>query len=90
MVDRGASRTDITTIFVPGNEIAEEIGNRRLLNMVMLGALLSSLPELSIKEIETALSAHLPERHKKLLPQNRTALQRGYDFALQELEKQKA
>ena len=89
MVDRGASRTDITTVFVPGNEMAEEIGNRRLLNMVMLGALLTRLPELSIQDIETALAAHLPERHKKLLPQNRTALQRGYDFALQELEKQK-
>lgn len=89
MVDRGASRADITTIFVPGNEMAEEIGDRRLLNMVMLGALLTRLPELSIKEIEVALNAHLPERHKKLLPQNRTALQRGYDYALEQLQKQK-
>jgi 2-oxoglutarate ferredoxin oxidoreductase subunit gamma len=88
MVDRGASRADITTIFVPGNEMAEEIGDRRLLNMVMLGALLTRLPELSIKEIEAALNAHLPERHKKLLPQNRTALQRGYDYALEQLQKQ--
>jgi 2-oxoglutarate ferredoxin oxidoreductase subunit gamma len=90
MVDRGAERGDITTLFIPGNEIAEEVGNRRLLNMVMLGALLTCLSELGIKDIETALSAHLPERHKKLLPQNRTALQRGYNYALKELEKQKS
>jgi 2-oxoglutarate ferredoxin oxidoreductase subunit gamma len=87
MVDRGSSRIDIATVFVPGNEIAEEIGDRRLLNMVMVGALLTRLPELCLKDIETALNAHLPERHKKLLPQNRQALQRGYDFALKELEK---
>jgi 2-oxoglutarate ferredoxin oxidoreductase subunit gamma len=87
MVDRGASRQDIATVFVPGNELGEEIGDRRLLNMVMVGALLTRLPELTLKDIETALSAHLPERHKKLLPQNRLALQRGYDFALHELEK---
>jgi 2-oxoglutarate ferredoxin oxidoreductase subunit gamma len=87
MVDRGSSRTDIATVFVPGNEIAEETGDRRLLNMVMVGALLTRLPELCLKDIETALNAHLPERHKKLLPQNRQALQRGYDFALKELEK---
>jgi len=90
MVDRGSSRSDITTIFVPGNELAEEIGDRRLLNMVMVGALLTRLPELSIQDIETALSAHLPERHKKLLPKNRLALLRGYDFAQKELEKQPA
>lgn len=88
MVDRGASRDDITTVFVPGNELAEEIGDRRLLNMVMVGALLTRLPELSIQDIETALNAHLPERHKKLLPQNRTALQRGYEYTQKELEKQ--
>jgi 2-oxoglutarate ferredoxin oxidoreductase subunit gamma len=88
MVDRGASRDDITTVFVPGNELAEEIGDRRLLNMVMVGALLTRLPELSIQDIETALNAHLPERHKNLLPQNRTALQRGYEYTQKELEKQ--
>lgn len=87
MVDRGASRTDITTLFIPGNEIAEQIGNRRLLNMVMVGALLTCLPDLSLADIESALSAHLPERHKKLLPMNHNALLRGYEFAQVELKK---
>jgi len=87
MVDRGASRTDITTIFVPGNELAEEIGDRRLLNMVMVGALLTCLPELRIEDIDSALNAHLPERHKKLLPKNHTALLRGYEYARAQLAK---
>ena len=38
MVDRDAKRDDITTIFIPCNEMAEEIGDRRLLNMVAVGA----------------------------------------------------
>ena len=41
MVDRGAKRNDITTIFVHANEIAEEIGDRKLTNMVAVGALLA-------------------------------------------------
>jgi 2-oxoglutarate ferredoxin oxidoreductase subunit gamma len=90
MVDRGASRDDITTIFVPGNEMAEEIGDRRLLNMVMVGALLACLPEMDISDITAALYAHLPERHKKLLPKNETALQKGYQFAQDQLKKQKS
>ncbi len=81
MVDRGPKRTDIKVIFVPCNDIAEEIGDKRLLNMVAIGALMTALPELSLKDVEKALEAHLPERHKKLLPKNYQALQRGYEAA---------
>ncbi len=81
MVDRGPKRTDIKVIFVPCNDIAEEIGDKRLLNMVAIGALMTALPELSLKDVEKALEAHLPERHKKLLPKNYQALQRGYEVA---------
>ncbi len=81
MVDREAKREDIHVIFVPCNEIAEEIGDKRLLNMVAVGALLSALPELSLKDIEKALEAHLPARHKHLLPKNYEALKRGLEAA---------
>jgi 2-oxoglutarate ferredoxin oxidoreductase subunit gamma len=81
MVDRGAKRADITTIFVNANEIAEEIGDRKLTNMVTVGALLALLPEISLAALEAALKAHLPERHHKLLPSNYAALQRGFDIA---------
>ena len=74
MVDRGAKRTDINVIFVPCNEIAEEIGDKKLMNMVAVGALLTALPELTLKDIEKALEGHLPARHKHLLPKNYEAL----------------
>lgn len=79
MVDRGAKRDDIHVIFVPCNEIAEEIGDKKLLNMVAVGALLTTLPELTLKDIEKALENHLPERHKHLLPKNYEALRRGFE-----------
>src|SRR6202142_1483765 len=43
MVDRGAKRNDIHVILVPCNQIAEEIGDKKLINMVAVGALLSAL-----------------------------------------------
>lgn len=79
MVDRGAKREDINVIFVPCNEIAEELGDKKLLNMVAVGALLTALPEISIKDIEKALEGHLPARHKHLLPKNYDALKRGFE-----------
>jgi 2-oxoglutarate ferredoxin oxidoreductase subunit gamma len=81
MVDRGAKRADIKVISVPCNEIAEEIGDKKLLNMVAIGALLSALPEISMHDVEKALSAHMPARHRDLLPKNLMALKRGYEAA---------
>jgi len=79
MVDRGAKRTDINVILVPCNEIAEELGDKKLMNMVAIGALLTALPEVTIKDIEKALEGHLPARHKHLLPKNYEALRRGFE-----------
>jgi 2-oxoglutarate ferredoxin oxidoreductase subunit gamma len=81
MVDRGAKRDDIRVIFVPCNEIAEQIGDKKLMNMVAVGALLTALPELTLKDIEKALESHLPARHKHLLPKNSEALKRGFEAA---------
>ncbi len=77
MVDREAKRSDIKVIMVPGNEIAEKAGDKRMTNMVLLGALIANLPVLPIEAIEKALEKHLPERHKKLLPQNYKCLREG-------------
>ncbi|MCX7976917.1 MAG: 2-oxoacid:acceptor oxidoreductase family protein, partial [Bellilinea sp.] len=62
---------------LPANDIAEQLGDRRMANMVMLGAFLANLSVLSIEAIEKALQEHLPERHHKLLPKNYQALREG-------------
>jgi 2-oxoglutarate ferredoxin oxidoreductase subunit gamma len=89
LVNRNPGRNDITWVMIPAQEIAETIGPRRLLNMVMLGALLEKLPILSMHELKAALTAHLPERHKKLLPSNIKALDKGAAFARGELTVEK-
>ncbi|MBU4225129.1 MAG: 2-oxoacid:acceptor oxidoreductase family protein [Chloroflexi bacterium] len=87
MVDRAAQRDDITTILIPANDIAEEIGNKRLANMVAVGALLGCLDILTVKDLEVALKAHMPGRHKHLLPKNFEALRKGAEFAQKALTK---
>ena len=87
MVDRPATRTDITVVSIPCNKIAEEIGSPRLANMVAIGALLAGLKVLSMADLETALNNHMPGRHKHLLPQNVEALKRGAEYAGQVIQK---
>jgi 2-oxoglutarate ferredoxin oxidoreductase subunit gamma len=77
IVDRAVERADIHVVMLPGNEIAEKIGDKRMTNMVMLGGLLGALPVLPLEVVEHALEGHTPERHKKLLPYNIEALREG-------------
>lgn len=77
MVDREVTRKDIKVIMVKANDIAEELGDKRMTNMVLLGALIANLPVLPVKAIEKALAGHLPERHHRLLPKNYEALKKG-------------
>jgi 2-oxoglutarate ferredoxin oxidoreductase subunit gamma len=89
MVDREVKREDITSVAIPCNDIAEELGDRRLANMVATGALLAFLPVLTLKDIEATLIAHMPGRHKNLLPLNFEALKRGAEYAREHAKKAK-
>ncbi len=80
MVDREVKRTDIQVIVVPANKIAEDLGEKRMTNMVLLGALLANMDILPISSIEKALQEHLPERHQKLLGLNKHALKEGSTY----------
>jgi len=86
MVDRKAERHDITVIYVPANELAEACGNRRLLNMVMTGALLAAFDVLSLEDVKAALKMHLPSKHQRLIPNNFDAMDKGYAHAKVQLE----
>lgn len=81
LINREFLREDIIKVQIPANEIAEGIGDKRLTNMVLLGALLEKLPILQITEIEKALKNHLPDRHQHLLGKNVQALQAGVKAA---------
>ena len=83
LVNRLPKRQDIRFVSIPASEIAEELGERRLTNMVLLGGLLANLPVISLEAIDRALQAHLPVRHHRLLPLNMKALRRGAEFVVQ-------
>jgi 2-oxoglutarate ferredoxin oxidoreductase subunit gamma len=77
LVDREAKRKDIDVVKVPANEIAEEMGEKRLANMILLGALLEQLPILPAKQVADSLGRHIPEHRRSLLEANLKAMKRG-------------
>ena len=77
-------RTDISVIEVPCNDIADELGNVRVANVVALGALIGRTGVVTIDQMVEALKVVLPARRHNLIPLNKTALERGAAVALGE------
>ena len=80
MVDRAVNRTDIHVVVLPASEIAERIGDKRLTNMVMLGALLTNLNVVPVAALEKAIQGHTPARHLRFVPMNLKAVHEGAAF----------
>jgi 2-oxoglutarate ferredoxin oxidoreductase subunit gamma len=77
MVDREVLRKDIKVAMVPANKISQELGDKRMTNMALLGALLTNMDLLPFAAVEKALKEHLPQKHHNLLSLNKEAMQRG-------------
>lgn len=77
LIDTLSQRTDITYLPVPANDIAEELGNVKMANMVAVGAMVTATDLISLTAIKRALSEHLPPSKLSLLHGNELALQQG-------------
>ncbi len=67
----------VTAFAVPTAEVARELGDARVGNMVMLGAVLAVTGVVSLAAAAAALEKVLPERHRHLLALNQKALDAG-------------
>jgi 2-oxoglutarate ferredoxin oxidoreductase subunit gamma len=81
LVDRPATRRDVRVVSVPADEIAQELGDGHLTNMVLVGALLVGLEALTLEQVEATLERVIPERRRHLLAGNVEALRRGAKLA---------
>jgi 2-oxoglutarate ferredoxin oxidoreductase subunit gamma len=82
LVSVTSGRTDIDTIYIQANAIAEELGTAKMLNMVVVGALLAARPILPLEIVEAALVNHLPASKKHLTEANLQVIRRGYEAGL--------
>jgi 2-oxoglutarate ferredoxin oxidoreductase subunit gamma len=77
LIDTIPQRTDITYLPIPANNIAEDLGNVKMANMVAVGAMVTALHLLPLTAIIRALGEHLPPSKLSLLHSNELALQQG-------------
>ena len=82
LIAPGTARDDLHALEVPANAAAEEMGNSRAANMIMLGAYVRSTGIVSMDSLVAALPEVLPPHRHKLIPINEKALRRGAELAL--------
>jgi len=85
IIDARPTRQDITSYAVPCAEMAEQVGNARASNVVMMGAFLQRTkiirPDVYMKSLETIMGS----KKKTMHASNRSAFDAGFRF-LEEME----
>ena len=81
LVEERSVRDDVRSLYVPASVVAEELGDLRIVNMVLLGAALTMHPVVSIDQLIAALEAHMPAHRRNLLMLNIEALKAGMSCA---------
>lgn len=81
LIESPPQRTDVRVLAVPSNDIANELGDLRISNMVALGAYLATTRVVGCDTVLDAMKKVLPERRHNLIPLNRQALARGVEIA---------
>jgi 2-oxoglutarate ferredoxin oxidoreductase subunit gamma len=86
LIDLTSGRDDITVLYVPATEMATDLGNIRVANMILLGAWAVATDVVAVGQLAQALSDHLPPDKQKLVQINEEALRRGVEQAREQLE----
>lgn len=73
--------TSLRSVYIPANDMAHELGNVKLANMVALGAWLKATGALPLAVVQEALKRVVSAHYAQLIPVNAQALEAGYAFA---------
>ncbi len=77
---KNVMKREVELVPIPLNEIASQLGNAKLANMVVLGAYVEKTQIIKEASIPDALINVLDERHHDMIPANLEAIKQGRDF----------
>ena len=82
MIDRDPQRADLACIKIDATNIAHDIGNFKVANIVTLGAFIAHTNLLQVASIERAISDLFSSKNPKLVDINITALHTGIERSI--------
>jgi len=78
LIDSGPKRKDVEVIAIQATEIADQLGDTRVANMVALGAYIAKTEILTKEAVTSAFPIFI--KREKLIPLNEEAVQKGIDW----------
>lgn len=83
LIDIKVKRDDVRVLYVPANDLAEEMGNAKVANNIILGALIEMTGVVSKESVVESLKEVLPPRRHNLIEINSKAIEKGMELARQ-------
>jgi 2-oxoacid:acceptor oxidoreductase, gamma subunit, pyruvate/2-ketoisovalerate family len=77
LIDRDVERKDIEVLSIPATEIADGIGDKKIANMVLLGALVKKTGVMSLEALLKSLKDH---GKASFFEMNKKALEKGAEY----------
>ena len=77
LIDVTPKRTDIKVVAIPANDIANEIGNTKVANMVIVGAIIKETNVVNPETAVSVLKKTFAGKKEELVLINKTALEKG-------------
>lgn len=77
LIERPAHRTDVKVRLVPCNDIAKELGNPKVANMVMVGAIVAASGVVKIESVLQVLAKKIFKNKPEVMKLNEQAIRRG-------------
>jgi len=87
LVEKQLTRPEVKQVRLPVSEMAQEMGNVRVANIIMLGAVVKATGMLSSGSVAAALTDTLGKKKAALLEVNISALNKGIEAAEKEARK---
>jgi 2-oxoglutarate ferredoxin oxidoreductase subunit gamma len=81
LIDEPAVRTDLEVLDVPASDLATKLGNVKMANVVMVGALLGARPIVDLDTVEEVLEKQLQGNKRRFVEPNQRALRAGATHA---------
>jgi 2-oxoglutarate ferredoxin oxidoreductase subunit gamma len=80
LVSNSKVAQDVEVVEVPLKELALELGNSKVENMIMLGAYIAKKPMITIEGAIASFQAKIGEAKPQVISLNRKALEAGYNW----------
>lgn len=77
LIDHPAKRSDVKVYQVPCNDIAAELGNLKVANMVMVGAIIAASGAVKIESVLAVLAKKIFKNKPQVMQVNEDAIRRG-------------